>query len=169
VLYVAGANLLASDTWKDRVKRCSYGRYLYKLIRKYHLRDHVVMLGKLNADQMKEQYLSSNVFVCPSSLENSPNSLGEAMLLGVPCVASNVGGIPSMMVGGQDGILFPAGNVEALAEDIIEIFAQEEITKAYSRNAKKHAHENHDSDNNYSALMMMYYSMTVFAQAEEIN
>ena len=169
VVYVAGANLLANDTWKDRVKRCSYGRYLNKLIRKNRLKDHVVMLGKLDAAQMKEQYLSSNVFVCPSSLENSPNSLGEAMLLGVPCVASNVGGIPSMMVGGQDGILFPSGNVEALADAIIEIFAQPEITKAYSRNAKKHAHENHDSDNNYSALMMMYYSMTVFAEAEDIK
>ena len=93
---------------------------------------------------MKERYLLSHVFVCPSSLENSPNSLGEAMLLGVPCVASNVGGIPSMMVGGQDGLLFPPGDIEALASSIIEIFDSEAITRVYSRNAKKHAHENHD-------------------------
>ncbi|MCR5595624.1 MAG: glycosyltransferase family 4 protein [Lachnospiraceae bacterium] len=166
VVYVAGANLLAKENWKDRIKRCSYGRYLAKLIRKYHLKDHVVMLGKLSADQMKEQYLASNVFVCPSSLENSPNSLGEAMLLGVPCVASNVGGIPSLMVDGQDGILFTAGDVDGLSAGIMEIFSSEAITRAYSRNAKKHAHENHDSDNNYSALMMMYYSLTVFAEAE---
>ncbi|MBQ8946426.1 MAG: glycosyltransferase family 4 protein [Lachnospiraceae bacterium] len=166
VVYVAGANLLSDQTWKDRLKRSSYGRYLKKLIRKNHLKGHVVMLGKLNADQMKEEYLASHVFVCPSSLENSPNSLGEAMLLGVPCVAANVGGIPSMMVGGQDGILYPPGDVDALANAVIEIFEKDEITKLYSRNAKHHAHETHDSDNNYSALMVLYYDMTIFKNAD---
>lgn len=165
-LFVAGANLLADDTWKDRLKRCSYGRYLKKLIRQNHLKDHVIMLGKLNANQMKDRYLMSNVFVCPSSLENSPNSLGEAMLLGVPCVAANVGGISSMMVNGQDGILYPAGDIEALSDAVIELFSKEEITKLYSRNAKHHAYETHDSDNNYARLMMIYYNMTVFAETE---
>ncbi len=166
MVFVAGANILARSTWKDRLKRSAYGRYLNKLIRKYRLRDHVVMLGKLNADQMKEEYLASHVFVCPSSIENSPNSLGEAMLLGVPCVAAAVGGIPSMMVGGQDGILYPPGDVDALADAVIEIFEKEEITKIYSRNAKHHAHETHDSDNNYSALMVLYYDMTIFSREE---
>ncbi len=89
------------------------------------------------------------------------------MLLGVPCVAANVGGIPSMMVSGQDGILYPAGNVQALATAIMEIKEKEEITKLYSRNAKHHAYETHDSDNNYSQLMMVYYNMTVFKTNEE--
>lgn len=164
VLYVAGANILADDTWKDRLKRCSYARYLKKLIRQNHLKDNVVMLGKLTADEMKDRYLASHVFVCPSSLENSPNSLGEAMLLGVPCVAAKVGGIPSMMVSGQDGVLYPAGDVSALAAAIKEIFAQDSITKLYSRNAKHHAYETHDSDNNYAKLMMIYYNMTVFSE-----
>lgn len=167
VVYVSGANLLSNETWKDTLKRCSYGKYLGKLIRQNGLKDHVVMLGKLNAEQMKEQYLASHVFVCPSSLENSPNSLGEAMLLGVPCVAAKVGGIPSMMVHGQDGMLYTAGDINALANSIIEIFDKEEITKLYSRNAKHHAYETHDSDNNYAKLMLIYYNMTVFADAEK--
>lgn len=166
VLYVAGANILSQETTKDFLKRCSYAKYLNKLIRQNRLGNHVVMLGKLDAEQMKEQYLASNVFVCPSSLENSPNSLGEAMLLGVPCVAANVGGIPSMMVGGQDGILYTAGDINALSTAIMEIFDKEEITKLYSRNAKHHAYENHDSDNNYSELMILYYNMTVFSESE---
>ena len=58
------------------------------------LEDKVSFLGPLNAEQMKAEYLRSNVFLCPSSIENSPNSLGEAQMLGVPCVASYVGGIP---------------------------------------------------------------------------
>lgn len=46
---------------------------------------------------MIEQYLKAHIFVCPSSVENSPNSLGEAQLLGVPCIGSIAGGIPSML------------------------------------------------------------------------
>lgn len=166
VVYVAGANLLAADTWKDKIKRCSYGKYLNKLIRQKNLQNHVVMLGKLTADEMKDWYLACNVFVCPSSLENSPNSLAEAMLLGVPCVAANVGGISSMMVGGQDGILYTAGNINALSSAINEIFEKENITKLYSRNAKQHAVVTHDSDNNYARLMAIYYDMTVFSEAD---
>ena len=42
------------------------------------------------------------MFLLPSSCENSPNSLGEAMLLGMPCVASNAGGIPDMLAAGRE-------------------------------------------------------------------
>ena len=48
--------------------------------------------GPLDAAAMRQAYLEADVFLLPSSCENSPNSLGEAMLLGMPCVASNAGG-----------------------------------------------------------------------------
>lgn len=155
-IYVAGANLISTDSWKDYLKRSSYGRYLRSLIIRYHLTDKVIMLGRITAEQMKEQYLKAHVFVCPSSLENSPNSLGEAMLLGVPCVAADVGGIHNMLVDGQDGILFPAADINKLGDAICEIFAREEVTKLYSNSAKKHAYITHDSDRNYRTLMGIY-------------
>ena len=156
MVYVAGSNLLEKATLKDRLKRSAYGRYLGKLIRQNHLSQHVVMLGRLTAQQMKEQYLRSNVFVCPSILENSPNSLGEAMLLGVPCIASKVGGIPNMLEESQDGMLFPAGDSEALADRIIEMFQKEELARQYSINAKRHAYRTHDGDVNYRHLLDIY-------------
>lgn len=63
-------------------------------------------MGKLTAGQMRDRYLASSLYVCCSALENSPNSLGEAMLLGMPCVSADVGGIPSMFTDGVDGILY---------------------------------------------------------------
>ena len=114
------------------------------------------MLGMLDEDGMKGQFLKSHVFVCPSAMENSPNSLGEAMLLGVPCVAADVGGIHNLLVDGGDGVLYPAGSVEGLTEKLIEIFTKEAITEKYSDNARRHARETHDADQNYYKMLRIY-------------
>ena len=159
-IFVAGNNILEKATWKDRLKRSAYGMYLNKLIRENHLKGKVTMLGNLDAEGMKEQFLKSHLFVCPSALENSPNSLGEAMMLGVPCVAADVGGIHNILVDGGDGLLYPKGSVEGLSEKILEIFNKELITERYSQNASRHARETHDADQNYYKLIRIYREMS---------
>ncbi len=159
-VYVAGNNILKGTTAKDNMKLSGYGKYLRKLIKDNQLKDKVTMLGMLDEEGMKEQFLKSHVFVCPSAMENSPNSLGEAMLLGVPCVAADVGGIHNILVSGGDGVLYPAGSVEGLAEKVIEIFTKEAITEKYSDNARRHARETHDADQNYYKLIRIYQEIT---------
>ncbi len=141
------------------IRISAYGKYLKKLIRRYRLGGKVVMLGKLSAEQMKEQLLKSNVFVCPSVLENSPNSLAEAMLLGVPVVASEAGGIPSMLEKNVDGLLFENGNPEDLAKCICQMFREPVIAAVYGDNAKKHALITHDSEINFDRLMEIYFEI----------
>lgn len=77
------------------------------MLKKYNIQERFEFEGFLSADEMKQLLLESNVFVCPSSIENSPNSLGEAMILGVPCVASDVGGISDMLTHNEEGFLYP--------------------------------------------------------------
>ena len=155
-IYVAGSNIIEVSTFKDWLKLPAYGKYIRKLIRENHLSDHVTTLGKLTAEEMKEQFLRTHLYVLPSALENSPNSLGEAMMLGVPCVAADVGGVHNLLTDGGDGMLYPAGDVEALADRIIEIFTKEAIVERFSDNARKHARVNHDADQNYYRLMHIY-------------
>ena len=107
-VYVAGSNLTAYGTLREKLKISAYGKYLRRLIMQNHLETKVVFLGRMDGGQMRDQYLKSHLFVCCSAMENSPNSLGEAMLLGMPCVSSNVGGIPSIFTDGVDGILYEA-------------------------------------------------------------
>jgi len=102
-LYIGGSDITKEITLKEKLKISSYGKYIKELIKKYNLKDKVIFTGLLNEKQMCERYLKSNIFVCPSSIENSSNSLGEAMILGVPCVASNVGGVRDMLEDNEEG------------------------------------------------------------------
>ncbi len=105
-VYVAGGNLTACGSLGERLRFSAYGRYLRSLLAQGNLWEKVVFTGRLSAARMREQYLKSGLFLCCSSIENSPNSLGEAMLLGMPCVSADVGGIPSLFEDGRDGILY---------------------------------------------------------------
>ena len=174
---VAGNSLVACDTLKQRLKRSAYGKYLRSLLKKQGLEDKVTFLGKLDAGQMRDRYLKSSLFVCCSSAENSPNSLGEAMLLGVPCVSADVGGISSIFTGDADGILYkgfsggeesgrqghdPGGEEELeavsgrLAEAVIRMWRDSAKRDEYCRNARAHALRTHDRERNYQKLVEIY-------------
>ena len=155
-IVVAGADITDVSSFKKKIKLSGYGRYLNNIIHSYHLEDKVSFTGKLNAEQMKEQFLNCHTYVCPSSIENSPNSMGEAMLLGVPVVASRVGGIPSMINEDEEGRLFEAYNSEGLAADIIAIWKDDAYATELGANAMNRARLTHDADANFLRLMAIY-------------
>lgn len=66
--------------------------------------DNVVCRGNMNAKQIADALSNSSVFVHPSFIDNSPNSLAEAMIVGTLCVATSVGGVQSMLEHKKEGI-----------------------------------------------------------------
>ncbi|NBI89333.1 glycosyltransferase [Lachnospiraceae bacterium] len=155
-IYVAGNSVIEDRTIKDKIKISSYGKYLLELIKSLHLEGHVKILGRLTAEEMKEEFLKSSLFICPSSLENSPNSMGEAMLLGVPVAAACTGGIPSMIEDGKEGLLYEAGNVEKLAECVLRAWGEPEETVRRAQAARKRAMDVHNGDKNFKRLLEIY-------------
>lgn len=153
---VAGNSVMGNRTWKERLKLSSYGKYLLELINDAGLTRHVRVLGKLSAEEMREAFLQAGMFVCPSSLENSPNSMGEAMLLGTPVVAARTGGIPSMICDGREGLLFERGNVKELAACIKRVWQEPEETARRAEYARERAFLAHDGDRNYKRLLAIY-------------
>ena len=164
-LYVAGSSIIGGGRsssgrkYPMALKISAYGKYLRGLIRKGHLQDKVTMLGRLTAQQMKEQYLKSNVFVCPSIMENSPNSVCEAMLLGMPVVSAKVGGVPDLISDGEEGILFPGGKVDELAEGVKTVFYDDELAMTLGGYARRRAKQVHNPDTNFKRLIGIYRSM----------
>ena len=68
--------------------------------------DRVHYTGVLDADAMREEFLKSETYLLCSSIENSPNSLGEPCCWACPHAAGAVGGVPSLQVHGAEGVLF---------------------------------------------------------------
>lgn len=157
-LYVTGNDLLHLTT-KQKLRLGSYQSYIIQLIHRYHLEEHVVFVGNLNAEQMKQHNLKANVFVCPSSIENSSNSIAEALLLGTPVVASDVGGTSSILTHEVEGYLYPFEQVTLLANYIKMVFEQEEKIEEMSARARERAKKQYDPIHNNETLLAIYQKM----------
>ena len=144
------------DSWKGRMRQQYYHRYLESVCLKHGFKDKILCLGdNRTAEQMKEALLEANVFVMPSTVENSPNSLGEAMLLGVPCVAADVGGIANLLHPGEGYIYQPTAPY-MLAHYIMEVFRQEDRAEEMGALARQHALRTHDPKQNMEDLLRAY-------------
>ena len=140
----------------EKVKESSYSSYIRSLICQYGLRDNVKFLGYLSEGEMCERYLTSHGVVSASSIENSSNSVAEAMLLGMPIVASAVGGVPDMLEDRKEGFLYQSDASYMLAHYIMKMFDNDEIAKEYGLAARKRALYAHDRDLNNQKLVEIY-------------
>lgn len=124
-----------------------------------HLGAHDVnvnLLGRKNAAQMAEILASSDVFCLVSHIENSPNSLCEAMLVGLPCVAADVGGTSSMLDHGREGLLVQDGDPYALAGAVMHLGTHFREAYEMAAAARLRAMGRHDYDNIRAELLGTY-------------
>lgn len=156
-LYVAGYKICEDKTLKDRLRMTGYGAYIKKLIKKLGLQSHVEFVGLLKADEMKAYYLKSNVFVCPSAIENSPNSVCEAQELGVPIISSYVGGIASVIRPSSNVYMYEYNDFILLAFYLRVLFLE---SSANSMNKSREIISNHENFNliNIIAILNSIYN-----------
>lgn len=155
-LYIAGFNIIKSDNLIEKLKKSSYSTYIIELINQHSLKDKVTFTGLLDEKQMCNMFLKSNVFVSASTIENESNSLSEAKILGVPSVASYVGGVTDRIVHNEDGFLYQAEATYMLAYYVSKIFEDNDLAKRISRNSRANALKLHDKDDNIKSLIRIY-------------
>lgn len=104
---------------------------------------NLVLLGRLSESELLKHLLRAHIYVMPSHIDNSPNSLCEAMLLGTSCIATNVGGTASLIENDSDGILIQDGDPWHLAGAVKELLGDPELRSRIGINARKKAMERH--------------------------
>lgn len=155
-LYVAGGNFLESKGWKSRIKQHEYIKYLKDIIKKNELTPYIHFLGFLNAEKMAEQLSHVHVAVLPSAIENAPNSIAEAQLVGTPCVATFVGGNMDMVDHGHNGFLYCYNEPNMLAFYINKLFESDELALNFSTKSRLTALERHDPDKLVKDILVIY-------------
>ncbi len=108
---------------------------LHKVIRGCGLEEHVTLVGALTQEEIAQRLPEYDCYVQPSiitpsgKMEGIPLALMEAMACNLPVVASDISGIPELVQPGITGYLVPAGDDLALADQLVEIFADCESTR----------------------------------------
>ena len=137
----------------------SYGNFIHKLRQlaiELKITDNLLWHDKMNPQQIAGIMTESAIYVLPTYIDNSPNSLAEAMAIGMPCIASDTGGIPSMIQDGHDGLLATTGDEQSVAEKIHLLFENSNRMHSLAANAKKTARKrNYPPD--VAAITMQVY------------
>ena len=110
-----------------------------ELIRKLDLAEHVRLLGK--QQDMEEIYVISDLFLLPSEYESFGLAALEAMAAGAPVVASDAGGIPEIILPGENGFLSSVGDVDGMAQHALRILRSDETLARFKENARTHARQ----------------------------
>ena len=142
-----------------------YLRFLYSEIVDNKLESHIEWLGRLDAIGVANALAESHVFVSSSVIENSSNAIGEAMMVGVPPVASFVGGNSTTLTDGYTGLLFPVGDHTFLAACLKRLFLDDELAIEISNNARRVAFARHDYRRVGIRLRDIYYNVVSEGEA----
>jgi glycosyltransferase involved in cell wall biosynthesis len=111
------------------------------LVKNYGLHDNVTVLGPRFGEEKYEEFRRAGIFVLPSNYDTFGLVLLEAMQFGVPCVSTNVGGIPDVLAGGAGRIL-PEISAAALSDALQELICHPETRQRMSQLAFKHFSRN---------------------------
>lgn len=134
----AKIKVVGSNTFSQK-RKIGYARYLYKKAKRLNILEHLELLGPQDADGMVNVMLSSHTFVLSSCIENGPNTMMEAMCLGLPCVCSYVGGAMQFAKENEEAVFYRFEEPEILAYELDRIWSNDELAKGLAAKAMDRA------------------------------
>ena len=115
--------------------------------------------GAVPADRLKQELLGCTAFIHPSYIDNSPNSVCEAQMLGIPVVATNVGGVSSLVNDEETGLLVPANDPMMMASSILRLLDDSDLAQRIATQGAETALSRHNPQTIRDRLMAIYSQM----------
>lgn len=128
-VYIGGNNMYEADS--------AYASIIRDMIRKYKLEDNIEFVGFLDEQKMLEYYLKANIFLSVSNIENSSNSICEALHVGTPIISTCVGGVSSLLLHDKNSLLYSLEERYLLSSYILELFGNKNMCCKLSNNGKR--------------------------------
>ena len=153
-VYVGGRNLL------EKKPPTAYGLYIKKKLETVDTMNNIFFCGLLTEDDMIERFINSSVFVSASSVENSSNSVMEAMMIGTPVISSFVGGLTSFLRHNHNAMLYPESESDMLAYYILKCFSDTKTCEKLSKGGQKTATELTSKAVGIEDLLKIYEELT---------
>jgi glycosyltransferase involved in cell wall biosynthesis len=151
-------------TQKPEIKLCIIGKafstyinYLKKLIENLNLVDNIIFKGFIPTQkEMHSEVVKARISVLPTYNDTIPGTIAESMLLGVPVISYNTGGIPDLNKDGEHLIIVEQGNIDKLAFEIIELLSSTNKQKELAEKAKNYATIEFDNANSVNMMIKAY-------------
>lgn len=127
-----------------------------KIVGIKHKDVNIKIMGVATSEQLIEAELSATLYFHSSYIDNSPNSLCEAQILGLPVISTNVGGISSLIVNKKTGFLIPSNDPYQGAYLIELLYKDKSLNMQMGDMAKKDAIKRHDRKKIIQSITEIY-------------
>lgn len=141
---------------------------LEQLIQNSNAQEFVTLAGYQDRETALAIIHASDIFIMPSRYEGTPVALLEAASLGVPIIASNVGGIPELVTHEQEALLTPPENPSALANAILQFIYDKNLASRLAKNAKEKAQKQFSLERQFELTWAAYRKAHALAQNKTV-
>lgn len=130
---------------------------LEALTQQLGLMRHISFAGAIEHRRIPEFLADVDIFVMPSIWEAFGVAAVEAQAMGIPVVATNVGGIPKVVLDGETGILVEPRNSEQLAQAILTLIEDPALRRQMGERGRKHVLANYRWEDNAALMERLYH------------
>ena len=116
----------------------------------------IKLIGRLNASEIAKQLADADFYIHTAIIDNSPNTVCEAQLIGIPIISTNAGGIPSLIEDGKTGFMYPYCEPHALAFKIMNLAGNKEELEKVSDNEYRVSHNRHNPEKIAKEINLIY-------------
>ncbi len=134
----------------------SQNRLLRRILTSGGVMDQVHFGGYISQKDLPRYYHMADVYISPSHVDGSSVSLMEAMACALPCLISDIPANKEWVVEGENGWLFPDGDVDALTKAILRVADKRDTLIKVGANSRKVAEARADWSKNFEKLLEAY-------------